>query len=400
MRILHLATSKHGGAGIAAVRLHDALIAEGYDSSLITLEEVSRGESAGRIRHLLARKFYTLINKVNTRTGFISTSTFSEGSISVEGLAKYFPDVVHIHNWYNLLSNDAIADIASKYPTVITMHDERLITGSCHYSLDCRGYLTDCSSCPAVRTFHRSVSRNKRDLPKKISNSSRLIVMAPSQWLIDRYQVTALGRKISGTRVIPNIISVPGLPSFVRQAPTKNDEFNLLFAAVNPEAPTKGLDLLIEAVSNFAKSNSNVRIILHVVGREVVIKSKLTNLTFVIHGLQSASAMDVFFKKVDLVIVPSRIDNSPSIISEAQLNGALVLATNVGGIPELITDFVSGLVCEPNVESLTESLERAFNLENRGDLISAAYWQAAKRHHRGRIIQDHIVTYRELTTHE
>ena len=400
MRILHLATSKHGGAGIAAVRLHDALIAEGYDSSLLTLVDVSKGKSVIQMKHYLIRKIYTLINRMNTRKGFISTSTFSESSISVEELAKYAPDVVHIHNWYNLLSTDAILDIARNYPTVITMHDERLITGSCHYSLECKGYLTDCPSCPAVRTFHRSVSRNKGHLPREISNRSRLIVLAPSQWLIDRYQDTALGSKISRTKVIPNIISVPDLFKSVIENPIRNDEFNLLFAAVNPEAPTKGLNLLVEAVTNFAELNPKVKVILHVVGREVVIKSKLTNLTFVIHGFQSSSTMAVFFRRVDLVVVPSRIDNSPSIISEAQLNGALVLATNVGGIPELITDSISGLVCEPNVDSLLESIERAFNLENRQDLVNAAYKQAAGRHNQRKIVQEHIDAYRELITHE
>lgn len=400
MRILHLATSKHGGAGVAAVRLHDALIAEGYDSTLITLEEVRKGLSKIPFKQYLTRKFFTLINQMNTRKGYISTSTFSANSINIDDLSKYSPDIVHIHNWYNLLSTDSILKIAKRYSTVLTMHDERLITGSCHYSLDCKGYLTNCPSCPAVRTFHRTVSRKKRELPLKIDDGSQIAVIAPSQWLIDRFRTTSLRSKVSRTKVIPNIVSVPELCKSAKKAPINNNQFNLLFAAVNPEAPTKGLDLLVEAVITFAELNPSVQIILHVVGKEVVLNSDLENLSFVTHGVQSTSAMNLFFDKVDLVVVPSRIDNSPSIISEAQLNGTLVLATNVGGIPELITDSISGLVCEPIVQSLASSLERAFHLDNKDDLIIAAYRQAAIRHNQGKIVQEHIYAYRELTNHE
>lgn len=396
MRILHLATSKHGGAGIAASRLNAALIAEGYDSSLVTLEEISNRKYSSRLKHFVFRKLSTFLNQTNTRRGYISTSTFSECSITFDDLANYSPDVVHIHNWYNLLSVDFIGDIASKYPTAITMHDERLITGSCHYSLECDGYLSKCSNCPAVRTFKRKVSLNKKVLPEKINNPDKVIVIAPSRWLIERFRMTNLVRNIPKTKVIPNIIYAPKIAQTSKQIPAIMTEFKLLFAAMTPDAPTKGLDLLIQAVTNFAALRPRVKINLDIVGKEVVVNSQLKNLSFTLHGFQENSSMEDFFKKVDLLVVPSRIDNSPSIISEAQLNGVLVLGTNVGGIPELITDSVSGLLCEPNVVSLEFALNRAFSLENKGDLIECAFMQAAIRHDQARIVREHIDVYTRL----
>ncbi len=397
MRILHLATSKHGGAGIAASRLNAALIAEGYDSSLFTLEEITNRKSPSKMKHFVFRKLSTLLNQTNTRRGYISTSTFSECSITIDDLANYSPDVVHIHNWYNFLSVEFIAEIVSKYPTAITMHDERLITGSCHYSLECNGYLSSCSNCPAVRTFQRTVSMNKKLLQDKIKSSDNVIVIAPSQWLINRFQNTTLMQKISRTIVIPNIIYVPEIVPKIERIPAIETEFRLLFAAVNPEAPTKGLDLLIQAVTNFAALNPQVRVNLDIVGKEVVVNSHLRNLSFTVHGIQKSSSMDAFFKKVDLVVVPSRIDNSPSIISEAQLNGVLVLGTNVGGIPELITDSISGLLCDPNVESLEAGLNRAFSTVKKRELVDFAFMQAAKRHDRANIIREHIDAYTRLS---
>ncbi len=400
MRILHLATSKHGGAGIAASRLNAALISEGYESSLVTLEEISSKRSPSQLKHFIVRKLFTVINQINTRRGYISTSSFSEGSITSEDLASYSPDIIHIHNWYNLLSVDSIVDIASKYPTAITMHDERLITGACHYSLDCNGYLSHCSSCPAVRTFQGTVSKNKREFSEKIQGSSRVIVIAPSQWLSNRFQKTAIAHKISKTKVIPNIIYAPETLSEFKQVPARTSDFNLLFAAINPDAPTKGLDLLIQAVINFAALNPRVTVNLDIVGKETEVKSYLKNLSFSVYGYQTSSSMGAFFKRVDLVVVPSRIDNSPSIVSEAQLNGVLVLATNVGGIPELITDSISGLLCEPNVKSLEAALNRAFSAENKGELVNSAFVQATKRHDRANIVREHILAYRKVLADE
>jgi glycosyltransferase involved in cell wall biosynthesis len=238
---------------------------------------------------------------------------------------------------------------------------------------------------------------NKTLLPDKIKSPHNVIVIAPSQWLIDRFQNTALAKKISRTKVIPNIIYVPEIAPTIKRVPAITTEFKLLFAAVNPEAPTKGLDLLIQAVTNFAAQNPRVRINLDIVGKGVVVNSELRNLSFTVHGIQKSSSMEAFFKKVDLVVVPSRIDNSPSIISEAQLNGVLVLGTNVGGIPELITDSISGFLCDPNVESIEAGLNRAFTTVQKSELVDFAFKQATKRHDRANIVREHIEAYTRLS---
>jgi glycosyltransferase involved in cell wall biosynthesis len=41
---------------------------------------------------------------------------------------------------------------------------------------------------------------------------------------------------------------------------------------------------------------------------------------------------------MDLLVVPSRQDNSPNVIGEALMSGVRVLGSNVGGIPELMME--------------------------------------------------------------
>jgi hypothetical protein len=179
MRILHLATSKSGGAGIAAKRLHDALLENGYESIFITLESKDSRRDLPALFSIFCRKISTFINQTNTKSRYILTTTFSHSSFQVEDLEIFDADVVHIHNWYNLLSIETIARIANNHPTVITMHDERIYTGACHYTLECNGYLDECKQCPAVHKFQNKITLNKKELPGLLRDHSNLYAVLP-----------------------------------------------------------------------------------------------------------------------------------------------------------------------------------------------------------------------------
>jgi len=52
-------------------------------------------------------------------------------------------------------------------------------------------------------------------------------------------------------------------------------------------------------------------------------------------------------------------ENSPLVIHEAFMHGAAVVASRMGGIPELVTHGVNGFLFDPmNVGELAESLQR------------------------------------------
>jgi glycosyltransferase involved in cell wall biosynthesis len=396
MKILHLATSKSGGAGIAVSRLHTALIAEGHDSVLVTLDEIPYSGSFLRIKNLLIRKIFTLVNTLNTRRGFIATSTFSQKSITKKDISRYGADVIHIHNWYNLLSTKSIADIANEYPTLLTMHDERIYTGACHYSMDCEGFLKGCVECPAVYSFQGKIARNNSESSRLLSEDLNIAVVAPSQWIIDRLRRTILGQNLRLSQVIPNIIPTPA--SYVTpEIELRNaSELNVLFAAVDPELPTKGLDLLLKALKAIALKDSSLRITLNIVGKRVRIERSPQNLSIITHGFLAQASIVSLFRQVNLVVVPSRVDNSPSIVSEAQLNRVLVLGTRVGGIPELIEDSISGLLCEPNESALKESILRSISMANREQVVENAFNVARARHNQEKIVASHLDVYRKL----
>ena len=57
-----------------------------------------------------------------------------------------------------------------------------------------------------------------------------------------------------------------------------------------------------------------------------------------------------------VLILPSRSEGMGRVVIEAQLRGRPVIGANVGGIPDLVSDGVDGLLVEPNPHDLAETL--------------------------------------------
>ena len=80
-------------------------------------------------------------------------------------------------------------------------------------------------------------------------------------------------------------------------------------------------------------------------------------------------------KSSSVVVVPSRTESLPTIIKEAFYLNIPVVAANVGGIPELITDNYNGLLVPPEnpdkladaVNELLSNIEKATKIANNGN---------------------------------
>ena len=62
-------------------------------------------------------------------------------------------------------------------------------------------------------------------------------------------------------------------------------------------------------------------------------------------------------KSSQVVVVPSRMESLPTTVKEAFYLNVPVVATNVGGIPELISDNDTGLLVPPeNPEKIADAV--------------------------------------------
>lgn len=57
--------------------------------------------------------------------------------------------------------------------------------------------------------------------------------------------------------------------------------------------------------------------------------------------------MPALYHALDIFVLPSHTEGIPRTILEAQAAGTPVIATHVGGVPDIVTDGESGLLCDP-----------------------------------------------------
>jgi len=116
-------------------------------------------------------------------------------------------------------------------------------------------------------------------------------------------------------------------------------------------APVKGHAVLIDAAEQVIRHNPNVRFLIVGDGPtkndlyKVIIQKNLEKhvlLTGYVHDIDS------IFSILDLYVLPSFSEGFPLCILEALVFGIPIVATNVGGIPEVIKSGVNGILVEPN----------------------------------------------------
>ena len=321
--MVHLSTSSEGGAGLAARRLNFALNVSNFDSTYLSLAskkyvpnknefDLSRSFSVRLIGFLFSRFQKRFSSKV-------VFSPLSKSTINIpEFILKYPPQntVLHIHNWFNLLSLKTISALHScGYRLVFTLHDERLFTGGCHYALNCLQFRQNCSNCPNVSPkYVRLIRKSFKDLSiclTKLTNN--YVVIAPSKWIFDRARSSTI---LSAS----NLVHIPNtLGNFGDEIDVENKsafEYRLVLgvASYEPSAYLKYGDFI-----------------------EELIKDDENNINFEFVFLKNYREANVFWEKIDFLLVLSRADNSPNVVHEAKRIGVPIIASNVGGITELLT---------------------------------------------------------------
>jgi glycosyltransferase involved in cell wall biosynthesis len=94
--------------------------------------------------------------------------------------------------------------------------------------------------------------------------------------------------------------------------------------------------------------------------RDIHPSSFILHPSFLFLGPFPPDALDGVFRGLDVLVVPSVWpENSPLVIHEAFMRGVPVIASHIGGIPEIVTDGRSGFLFPPgDVEKLAHLLRR------------------------------------------
>ncbi|MED5464855.1 MAG: glycosyltransferase [Myxococcota bacterium] len=114
--------------------------------------------------------------------------------------------------------------------------------------------------------------------------------------------------------------------------------------------PTKGADLLIEAFGRLGPQDAELHLhgANHIGPNFEALLAQLSTLRIFYHGPYSPEDLPRILSQSDVGVVPSRSDNFPTVVREFFHAGVPVLASDAGGIPELVKHGVNGRLFESN----------------------------------------------------
>jgi teichuronic acid biosynthesis glycosyltransferase TuaC len=146
-------------------------------------------------------------------------------------------------------------------------------------------------------------------------------------------------------------------------------------------SPEKGISVLVDSFSMLCGKMAQVRLL--VVGNgplrtEMTQKVLHCNLGKQVTFLEEVSHQEIpgLLNACDLLCLPSLREGWPNVVTEALACGTPVVASNVGGVPELLTSPEFGIMVPPrNAEALFNALQIALTRNWNREGIASAWGQ-------------------------
>ncbi len=135
---------------------------------------------------------------------------------------------------------------------------------------------------------------------------------------------------------------------------------NPLLAVIGRLSPEKGVDIFLNAFS-LLRNKTKVHAVIVGDGQERAALEEqsrrlLCEKQVVFTGY--TTSVEKYLQAADLVVLPSRSEGIPNVLLEAMSYGKPVIATTVGGVPEVVTHGQEGLLVPPkSPEILAEAID-------------------------------------------
>lgn len=294
-------------------------------------------------------------------------------------LDRVAPDVCHAHNVYHHLSPAILAVIHGRgIPLVMTLHDLKLACPA--YSMLARDGV--CERCRGGRLFNVFTQRCMKNNPllsflvmvesylhrflrSYVDNVDRFLV--PSRFYMEKF--VEWGFDPAQFRHLPNFVDAQRYePCFT---PGRR------FAYVGRLSAEKGVATLIEAATLAGVSLDIIGTGRAERGLRALAEQHSCDARF--HGYLSGRALQVAMASARAIVVPSEwYENAPLTVLEAGALGKPVIASAIGGLPELIVEGETGWTfAAGSVEALAERLRTIADL---ADTSVERAGKAARRH--------------------
>lgn len=196
----------------------------------------------------------------------------------------------------------------------------------------------------SISDYFITMAENVKDDFKKLSTKNCVLHHHP---MYENY-----GPKISKTAARQKL-NIP-----------ENEKIILFFGFIRDY---KGLDLLIEAMAESVIISQNIKLIIagefYVDSQpyfDLVDKLNLNDAIIWKNDFIPDSEVSTYFCAADCVVLPYKSATQSGITQISYYYELPVIATNVGGLGELIPDERDGLICESNASSIAKAISRYY----------------------------------------
>jgi len=326
-------------------------------------------------------------SRSRTRFGEAWAGTWSPGAYrTLAGVVdEVRPDVAHVHHVFERLTVAVLDALRRRgVPTVLTLHDYKPVCPN--YRLFTDG--APCTRCLSGRYWqvvrHRCLegSRWRSVAAAADAYASRArgvydrvdLLLAPSSHL--RQRVVAGGLPAGRVRVLPNPVV-----SAAAQRPAPTGSPRVLYAS--RLVAEKGLPYLLDAA---ARLPAGVRVRLAGSGRiEQQLRDRVSAeaLPVDVLGPLPPAAVAAELRGATVAVLPAVWEeNCPMAVLEAAAQGVPVVASAIGGIPELVDDGRTGLLVPPgDAAALAAALTRLVVRPDEARALGRAGWERARERH-------------------
>lgn len=209
----------------------------------------------------------------------------------------------------------------------------------------------------AFRDFYAARSPLGKAWIRLVMRRALRFVVLTAQW--QRWALATEPR--ARVRVIPN--PVPYLPGELHEASDCETRLLLFLGRVEPD---KGVFVLLEALARARAAGAAWQLVCGGNGdlegaRRTAHALGLGPEDVRFLGWIDGDAKRHWLERCTLLVLPSFVENMPVVILEAFAFGKAVIATRVGGVPDVVSDAQDGFLVEPqDVASLCDALVRAY----------------------------------------
>lgn len=335
----------HGGAEAMIARLRRGLEEEGHQVRVLCGSRQGNGKKIADATFLICKEGSLTLQLMYLFNPFAFLALRKE-------LRDFRPDVVHLHTISK--ASPFILLPLKKFPTVLTMHDQSLFDP------------TRVSDLPLIEPYSKTFADYFIDKPSARFYAEKLrffilrrlaknvdTVLACSDFYADCARDSGIFSNIktlhNGTVLLP--------PSRI-----KNSKDILFVGRLSEE---KGVPVLLEAVALLKKKHPDMQLRIVGDGQQMEALKKETvrlQMEKVVRFLGHKSSQEIaeLYKQSSLVAVPSLCpDNLPTVCMEAMSVGRPIVASKIGGVPELVDNEKTGFLVPPNdIGALSGGIDR------------------------------------------